>query len=72
MSLSDEELADDGKRRYSVTLNKMDIEDLETLVTKGYFMSPQEAIRDALRHHFAYYGLPSHSDRRTREQEKEK
>ena len=57
----------DGKKRLSVTLGKMYRDDLAYLVTEGYFVDPQEAIRDALRHQSAYYGLESHSDRRTRE-----
>lgn len=57
------------KRRLSVTLGPLHLEDLAYLVEKGYFVDPQEAIRDALRHQAAYYGLESHSDRRTRVEE---
>jgi len=57
------------KRRLSVTLGPMYLEDLDYLVNTGYFVDPQEAIRDALRHQSAYYGLESHSDRRTRVEE---
>ncbi len=61
------------KRRLSVTLGPLHLEDLAYLVKMGYFVDPQEAIRDALRHQAAYYGLKSHSDRRIKaEKKKEK
>jgi len=60
------------KRRLSVTLGPMYHDDLDYLVKTGYFIDPQEAIRDALRHQSAYYGLESHSDRRIKTKKKKK
>ncbi len=62
-------MSESKKTRLSVTLDKLYIDDLDFLVEKGYFMERQDAIRDALRHQSAYYGLESHSDRRTRVEE---
>jgi len=46
------------KRRFSVTLTGPYIDRLDRLVEDGIDLDHQDAIRNALRQYFQYYGIP--------------
>ncbi len=56
-------VADDDKKRYSVTLTTAYVTALNQLIEVGIYMDHQDAIRDALRQLFQYHGVEPFSEK---------
>ncbi len=57
-------VADNDKKRYSVTLTTAYIKALNQLIEVGIYMDHQDAIRDALRRLFQYHGIEPFSEKK--------
>jgi Arc/MetJ-type ribon-helix-helix transcriptional regulator len=58
-------VADNDKKRYSVTLTTAYVKALDQLIEVGIYMDHQDAIRDALRRLFQYHGIEPFSEKET-------
>jgi len=56
-------VADNDKKRYSVTLTTAYVTALNQLIEVGIYMDRQDAIRDALRRLFQYHGIEPFSEK---------
>ena len=56
-------VADNDKKRYSVTLTTAYVTALNQLIEVGIYMDHQDAIRDALRRLFQYHGIEPFSEK---------
>ncbi len=56
-------MANNAKRRFSVTLTNTYIVALNRLVEEGLYIDHQDAIRDALRRLYEYHGIEPFSEK---------
>ena len=56
-------MANNAKRRFSVTLTAAYIGALDRLVEEGLYIDHQDAIRDALRRLYEYHGIEPFSEK---------